>query len=152
MRQIAGASLLFLAACTAAPAPQKPPAEPAVQAKSVTAVPIEAPPRETPAPKPNPKQQAAADPPARRAKINDDPQQLLRLDGHRVAELLGPASFVRRDGPAEVWQYRAKVCVLDVYLYKEPSGLTVAHVDLRQRRNAPQPARRCFHDMLTGVN
>ena len=81
--------------------------------------------------------------------MNDDPGQLNGLDGHRVADLLGPASFVRRDGPAEVWQYRLEACVLDVYLYRDAGALTVAHVDLRKRSNAALPPRRCFRDLLT---
>lgn len=120
----------------------------------MVAVPIDAPPRETPhaASRPDPKPQTAAAPPTQRAKIDDDPKRLFGLDGNRVAVLLGPASFVRRDGPAEVWQYRADACVLDVYLYRESGALTVAHVDLRKRAKATPPPRRCFRDMLTDVN
>ena len=79
---------------------------------------------------------------------NDSPRQFLGQDGHRVAARLGPANFVRRDGAAEVWQYRADACVLDIYLYKEKAGLTVAHVDLRKRPAATLPARRCFAALL----
>lgn len=150
MRLLVAAYLLFLAACTGTPTPEPPPADPTPPAKRVTTVPIEAPPR--PTVKKTRKPQSAAIPPAQRAKIDDDPNRLFGLDGHRVAELLGPASFVRRDGPAEVWQYRAEACVLDVYLYKESGALAVAHVDLRQRRTATLPARRCFRAMLTGAN
>ena len=116
--------------------------------------PVEAPRRNrpvivvTPKPAPTP-QTTAVKPPPRNAAINDDPKQLYGFDSHRVTDLLGAASFVRRDGPAEVWQYRAKACVLDVYLYKEAGALTVAHVDLRKRQKATEPPRRCFRQLLT---
>ena len=113
---------------------------------TVVAEPLEAPAPPKRAEKPKP-QIAAIAPPAK-PSINDDPKQLFGFDGHRVAALLGPAIFVRRDGTAEVWQYRADGCVLDVYLYKENGALSVAHIDLRKRRKATQPARRCFRGML----
>lgn len=152
MRHFVGASLLLLfAGCTGAPPPAEQPAEPAPAKVTVAAKPLEAPPRHTPSAtiKAETKPQTATVPPPRKPKINDDPDQLLRLDGQRVANLLGAASFVRRDGPAEVWQYRAEACVLDVYLYKEPGVLTVAHVDLRKRERATLPLRQCFRYILT---
>jgi len=91
-------------------------------------------------------QTAAA--PLPKSAINDDPKQLFGLAGHRISDLLGPANFIRRDGPAEVWQYRAKACVLDIYLYKTVDALTVAHFDLRKRRKATLPPRHCFHGLL----
>jgi hypothetical protein len=50
-----------------------------------------------------------------------------------VAELLGEPQLKRRDPPAELWQYRAGPCVLDLFLYagKDDSTLTVAHVEMR---------------------
>jgi hypothetical protein len=138
---------LSLAGCTAAPAPTPPPAvenEP----KIVERQPLEAPPPRQPEALPEkPRAQIAVAQPAK--PINDDPKQLFGLDAHKVAALLGPANFVRRDGPAEVWQYRADACVLDVYLYREEAGLTVAHVDLRKRLKAAQPPRRCFLALLS---
>lgn len=148
-RGLAAALLLLLAGCSGAPAP--PPQ------KTETAAPERAAPAEPPRRKaeitverPTPPQprHAALPPPKRAAPIDDDPAQLNGLDGHRVADLLGSASFVRRDGPAEVWQYRLAACVLDVYLYKEGGALTVAHVDLRRRQRAQETARQCFRDHL----
>ena len=83
------------------------------------------------------------------APVDDNPKQLFGLSGQRVAALLGPANFVRRDGAAEVWQYRAQDCVLDVFLYRRDSTLSVAHFDLRPRRAATQLPRRCFAGLLT---
>ncbi len=143
--------LLLFAGCTAAPPPEPPPAEPAPAKQSVTPKPPEAPHRDIPAVtlETKPKPRTASVPPPRKPRFNDDPKQLFGLDGQRVATLLGPADFVRRDGSAEVWQYRAEACVLNVYLYKGPGGLTVAHVVLRKRERASLPPRKCFRYMLT---
>lgn len=136
------ALLLLLASCTAAPQPTEAPAA-ATDTNTVERQALEVPP--APAKERRPAAIAKA-PPAK--ERNEDPKQLFGLNGQRVTALLGPASFVRRDGPAEVWQYRAKACVLDVYLYKDPKGLTVAHVDLRKRKQATQPPKRCFAALL----
>ena len=151
MRQVVGAFLLTaLASCTAAPKP--PPVEPEPVKQQAAPKPAEAPRRKAPVvtvtPKPPP-QAALATPAPRKPVTNDDPNQLFGLNGHHVADLLGPANFVRRDGTAEVWQYRAEACVLDIYLYRESGTLTVAHVDLRKREKAAQPPRQCFREILT---
>lgn len=135
--------LIGLAACTAG---TPPPAATTKEPEAVETRTLAPPSAPEPQPHPPKKPVLAAVPPPQ--EINDDPAQFLGLDGHRVAARLGPASFVRRDGPAEVWQYRAEACVLDLYLYKENGGLTVAHVDLRKRPAATLPARRCFAALL----
>lgn len=43
--------------------------------------------------------------------------------------LLGDPAMVRREPPAEVWQYRSDTCVLDVYMYD-----TVKYAEVRERR------------------
>jgi hypothetical protein len=135
-RLVGSVLLLVLASCTAAPPPVEGPS-PATDTTTVERQLLEAP--ATP---------VATATPTPIKERDEDPKQLFGLNGQRVAALLGPASFVRRDGPAEVWQYRAKACVLDVYLYKDAKDLTVAHVDLRKRKKATQPPRRCFAALL----
>lgn len=144
-KRVTGPALLFLlASCTAAPPPA---AE--TDTNTVERQGLETSPAPVEKPKPPaiaPSIAKATQPPAKGR--DEDPQQLFGLNGQRIAALLGPASFIRRDGPAEVWQYRAEACVLDVYLYKDPTGLTVAHVDLRKRKKATQPPKRCFAALL----
>jgi hypothetical protein len=151
-RRLAAAGLtllLTLSACGTAPppAPQAPERSPE---SAVTVTPLA--PEPAPAePQPSfnpPAQEASAAPVPEEKPINDDPNQLLKLSGMRVAALLGPASYVRRDGPAEVWQYRADHCVLDVFLYKDGEDLSVAYVNLRKRSDTSVPARRCFANLL----
>lgn len=81
------------------------------------------------------------------SKVNADPQQLLGMDGVALNDLLGAPSVVRREGDAEIWQYRAEECVLDLFLY---GGMPqVEHVDLRDRGDASEEAvAACFVGIL----
>lgn len=45
--------------------------------------------------------------------------------------LFGSPALVRREPPAEVWQYRSDDCVLDLYLYGENQPDKVQHAELR---------------------
>ena len=79
--------------------------------------------------------------------VNDDPQQLMGLDRAALNEKLGEPALVRRDGDAEVWQYRAGRCVLDLFLYGVDKK--VEHVDLRDRGEGSEDSvRDCFVGML----
>ncbi len=80
--------------------------------------------------------------------INDDPDQLLGLAPTSVAKRLGSPGFVRRDGPAEIWQYPAEACVLDIFLYRTGETLAVAYVELRGRGAATTSRRACFVELL----
>lgn len=81
-------------------------------------------------------------------QINDDPQQLLGLSGIAVAGRLGAPSLVRRDGPAEIWQYKATACILDIFLYTNTDGQHVRYVELRSRDTTTEPQRHCFAGLL----
>jgi len=141
---------LSLAACGTAPSEPTPAAKAVVPAITVTPLSptVDAAPADTDPPPPVARQEASIPPEPVARTVNDDPNQLLQLSGKKVAALLGPASYVRRDGPAEIWQYRAAHCVLDVFLFQDNGGLSVAHVDLRRRAGGTIPERRCFGDLL----
>ena len=47
--------------------------------------------------------------------------------------ILGAPDFVRRDGSAQIWQYRATNCVLDLFLYKNGNETHVKHAEIRPR-------------------
>jgi len=53
--------------------------------------------------------------------------------GDDVATRLGAPQFRRRDGQAEIWQYRGSACTLDVFLYAEGGNLKVRYVEARGR-------------------
>lgn len=80
-----------------------------------------------------------------------DPRVLVGLTGAEVADLLGRPGFVRRDAPAEIWQYRGGDCVLDVFLYTEPGGARVQHVELRARQLTQSTTTACFAGLLGRV-
>lgn len=80
--------------------------------------------------------------------INDDPQQLIGLGPKGLADRLGSPGFVRRDGAAEIWQYLADSCILDVFLYRDQQALSVDYIELRGRGAAGVSRRDCFRNML----
>lgn len=84
------------------------------------------------------------------SKVNSDPQQLLGMDDAALKDLLGQPALVRREGDAEIWQYRGEECVLDLFLY---GGMRqVEHVDLRDRGDASEKAvDACFVDIMEGA-
>lgn len=108
-------------------------------ASSVSAAPVQ--PAAAPAPARAP-QQAALPP------IDDDPARLLGLDRDGVSALLGTPGLVRREAPAEIWQYFAGDCVFDVVLYQRGTGYAVSYLEARDTAAAVQPARPCLAKLL----
>ncbi len=100
-----------------------------------------------------------AEPPApqktARLRVNDDPHQLMGLAPEALGRLLGPPSLLRTETPAEVWQYRAADCVLDIFLYAEeekPDRSRVTYYEIRAADSAPSGARACFADIIERRN
>jgi hypothetical protein len=67
-----------------------------------------------------------------------------------VRSTLGTPSFTRADGPAKVWQYSGSSCLLDVFLYKEGSGYTVKHAEVRQRSGVSLSEPACLANAVAG--
>jgi len=76
------------------------------------------------------------------AKASDAPG-LIGLATVEVQGLLGHPRFVRRDGPAQLWQYGTKACTLNLFFYPEASVLKVRHFELRDRNATLAPAGGC---------
>lgn len=71
-------------------------------------------------------------------------RSLIGLTRERIVERFGAAGFVRRDGPAEVWRYRAPECFLELFIYRDPDGSQrVTHVDARSFVGRQTPADAC---------
>ncbi len=109
------AAVLALAACAAPPPPDRQAALP-VPAPSVVPA-----------------------PPDRR----EQPDTGLRADdlfgapAPSVSGWLGAPTLLRREPPAEIWQYAGPACTLHLYLYREADGTRrVAHVESVDRRGA----------------
>lgn len=91
----------------------------------------------TPAPKPPS--------PNSTVKISE-PARLKGLTPLQVREVLGQPGFLRRDAPAEIWQYRGRGCTLDLFIYDLGNGQAVDHWAVRS------PARvndsECFQQLV----
>lgn len=81
-------------------------------------------------------------------KIDDNPKKLVGLSLGELAGRLGSPGFVRRDGSAEIWQYLAEACILDVFLYRNKDVLAVDYVELRGRGASQLSRRDCYREML----
>lgn len=87
-----------------------------------------------------------AEPPPQEPQM---PDKLLGLTGQSVAQILGPANFVRRDKGVEIWQYVAPQCVLDVFLYPKADGLAVKHFDMRAGEQTSLNRAACYGEFLS---
>ncbi len=74
---------------------------------------------------------------------------ILGLDSGAVRKLLGEPGLIRRETPAEVWQYRTASCVLDVVLYDQANGPRVVYTEARTPTAEPTQADPCLRDVLT---
>jgi hypothetical protein len=60
-------------------------------------------------------------------------EDLAGLKPADVMSILGPPDLRRDEPPAELWQYRAADCVLNLFFYSEASGYRLAHAEAWQR-------------------
>lgn len=85
-------------------------------------------------------------------EIDDDPEQLITMTRDDLNGLLGQPDLVRRENPAEIWQYRGKDCVLDVFLYNEDgqpdSPFKVVYSEARDLEAQNSDQRRCLNELL----
>jgi hypothetical protein len=88
---------------------------------------------------------AAATPPA----VDARPERFLGLDTRALRGELGKPALVRGEGPARVWQYRGRTCVLDLVFYPAAGGRAVRHLEARDPVDAePLETAACLRDLL----
>ena len=80
----------------------------------------------------------------------DDPAGMIGADAGAVQRLFGPPRLVRYDAPAELWQYRARDCVVDLFLYQEKDGLRLLYLEARTGAAQATAARPCLEAVLAG--
>ena len=140
----------LLTACGGTPPPEAGTPQPASDQTAA------APPPAPAAPEPPPPRAAPSTPVERAAlpqppepPVNADPAQFLSQGTDRLTRTLGQPTLIRRDGPAEVWQYAGRGCVLDVFFYDQGgAGFQARHVELRAA-GLPESARRaCLAEMI----
>lgn len=79
-----------------------------------------------------------------------DGKDMVGLSPDELQRLLGQPQMVRDETGAEVWQYHAQACVLDLYLYpQEAKGLRVAYLEARDRSAASFATARCVTALMT---
>lgn len=80
--------------------------------------------------------------------IDDDPQRLMGLDPLRLNAVLGAPELVRREPPAEIWQYRGATCVFDVFFYDTAGVRTVTYLEARDAAAQRTAERGCLNELL----
>ncbi len=60
-------------------------------------------------------------------------QELTGLHPPDIVAMLGQPDLRRDEPPAQLWQYRAADCVLNLFFYREGTGYRLAHAETWQR-------------------
>jgi hypothetical protein len=86
------------------------------------------------------------------AMIDGRSNAFIGLDGQALANAFGQPQMVRKEAPAEVWQYGGADCVVDFYLYDEDGRLKVAYVEARDMQADSAATERCVKSLLQWVS
>lgn len=83
-------------------------------------------------------------------RIYPDPDALMGSPAADVARTIGEPMFIRKDHPAEIWQYRGETCTLDIFLYQDVTGEPhrVDHIETRSQPGGPATNRDCLKSIL----
>jgi hypothetical protein len=76
-----------------------------------------------------------------------DVRELIGLAPTELHARLGDPALRRRDAPAEIWQYRSALCVLDLFLYRDGAVTRVTNVEVRPRDGRDIPAATCLSSL-----
>jgi hypothetical protein len=68
------------------------------------------------------------------------PLEFIGQSASAMRSRFGTPTLIRREPPAEVWQYRHDNCVLDLFLYGENAPDTVQHAEVRAAEPGPELA------------
>jgi hypothetical protein len=137
------------------PAPEPPPAQAGEPSPAPSPAPEPAPAvaEAAPVPDDSPAARAArlAGRPPQEASREPLPRDLPRLVGlsrETVTELLGPAGFIRRDGPVQIWRYTGDDCFLDLFLFRDADSFRVNHVEARSKTAGAVPLNPCYQRLV----
>ena len=85
--------------------------------------------------------------------LSNDPSSFIGLGDAELSRTLGQPKQVRKDDPAEIWQYSGADCVVDFYLYAaDAGGLAVAYMEARNQAAELTPADRCVKSLMQSVS
>lgn len=72
-------------------------------------------------------------------------EELKGLSKADVERRFGSPAFRRSEAPAEIWQYRTRVCSLDLFLYRQPNkSVTVSYAAVRGPSGSPVGEADCL--------
>jgi len=82
--------------------------------------------------------------------VDDNPERLMGLGVGELITMLGSPRFVRRDSSAQLWRYRNKSCILDLFLYRNGgrSEFFVNYIEARRAKGGVALMRKCFGALL----
>lgn len=76
-----------------------------------------------------------------------DVSELIGLERQQLQARLGDPALRRRDAPAEIWQYRSSLCVLDLFLYRDGQAVRVTNAEFRPRDGRELPVATCLSSL-----
>lgn len=77
------------------------------------------------------------------------PKDMVGKSGLQITSAIGAPAFRRKDGEAQIWQYRGTNCLLDVFLYKDGASLKVKYAELRRRARGGLTESACLANAIT---
>lgn len=77
----------------------------------------------------------------------EQPATMVGLQRARLEQLVGKPDRIRREDPAEIWQFSGRNCVLDIFLYDRGQGATIAYIEERDRQGAVLDAGDCLREL-----
>ena len=82
--------------------------------------------------------------------VDDNPERLMGLGAGELTIMLGSPRFIRRDSLAQLWRYRNKSCILDLFLYRNAGRREyfVNHIEARRAEGGAALKRKCFGALL----
>ena len=77
----------------------------------------------TPPPAPPEATQEISEPEPAPPPAEFEPESIVGLSADQLESRFGTADLLRREGTAEVWQYRLSACVVDYFVYPDSGGI-----------------------------
>jgi hypothetical protein len=96
---------------------------------------------------PEPAESALTAPSSPGARAVPAAGEVMGMDMPSLKNALGLPSVTRRERPAQIWQYRAGGCVLDVFFYEDSGIERVVHLEARDRQARPVALEACLPEV-----
>ena len=83
-------------------------------------------------------------------RVYPDPATLKGAYASDLVGAIGKPEFIRKDQPAEIWQYRGTDCTLDIFLYQSVTGapFKVDYIETRAQPDGPTSNKACLASIL----